>query len=111
MERNCLLQRFLRYVQIETTSQADAQGYPSSAGQIELGRLLVEELAAIGLADARQDRHGIVLATIPATVMQPAPTIALCCAPRHLARDERGWREAASHRALRWRRYRAAGGS
>ena len=67
MNQHRLLQRFLRYVQIDTTAQADAESYPSSPGQLELGRLLVEELQALGLADARQDEHGIVLATIPAT--------------------------------------------
>jgi tripeptide aminopeptidase len=74
MER--LLDRFLRYVRIETTAVEGAAGYPSSAGQRELGRLLRDELLAIGLVDARQDEHGIVLATLPATCKRPAPTIA-----------------------------------
>ena len=67
MNQHRLLQRFLRYVQIDTTAVADAEGYPSSPGQLELGRMLAEELQALGIADARQNRHGIVLATIPAT--------------------------------------------
>ena len=79
MNRDRLLQRFLRYVQIDTTAQPEAEGYPSSAGQLELGRLLLKELQALGLADARQDQHGIVMATIPATGKKgTAPTIALC---------------------------------
>ncbi|MBN2476890.1 MAG: peptidase T [Pirellulales bacterium] len=73
-----LLDRFLRYVKIDTTACDAAEDYPSSPGQLELGRLLVEELRAIGLDDAQQDEHGIVLATVPATVEGPAPTIALC---------------------------------
>lgn len=72
-----LLQRFLRYVKIETTANPDAEGYPSSSGQLELGRLLAEELREIGLADARQNEHGIVMATVPATVKH-APTVAFC---------------------------------
>ena len=75
---NRLLQRFLRYVQIDTTAQPDAAGYPSSAGQLELGRLLTEELLELGLKDARQNEHGIVFATLPATVAGKAPTIAFC---------------------------------
>ena len=67
MNQARLLQRFLRYVQVNTTAQADAPNYPSSPGQLELGRLLADELRAIGLPDARQNQHGIVLATIPAT--------------------------------------------
>jgi tripeptide aminopeptidase len=72
-----LLDRFCRYVRIDTQADESAKTYPSSPGQLELGRLLAEELRALGLADAEQDEHGIVLATIPATVHHPAPTIAL----------------------------------
>jgi tripeptide aminopeptidase len=68
MNPNRLLQRFLRYIEIDTTAQPDASGYPSSAGQLELGRLLTEELLALGLKDARQNEHGIVFATIPASI-------------------------------------------
>ena len=71
MDRNRLLQRFLRYVKIDTTAQPDAEGYPSSAGQLDLGRLLVEELLALGVADARQNQHGIVMGTIPAAKVSP----------------------------------------
>jgi tripeptide aminopeptidase len=73
-----LLQRFLRYVQIDTTAGLNSADYPSSAGQLELGRLLVAELQTLGTADAQQNPHGIVLATIPATVSHDSPTIALC---------------------------------
>ncbi len=78
MTKHRLLERFLRYVQIDTTAQADAANYPSSPGQLELGRLLVAELQAQGISDARQNGHGIVLATVPATAVGAAPTIALC---------------------------------
>lgn len=81
MNAQRLLERFLRYVRIDTTAVADVEGYPSSPGQLELGRLLVEELQALGLADARQNQHGIVLATVPASATEGgrfAPVIALC---------------------------------
>jgi tripeptide aminopeptidase len=77
MNRQRLLDRFLRYVRIDTTAREGAGSYPSSPGQIELGRLLVEELRALGIA-ARQDRHGVVLATIPPTSDRPAEVIAYC---------------------------------
>jgi len=70
-----LLDRFCRYVKIETTAVERTDAYPSSPGQLELGRMLTEELRAMKLADANQDAHGIVSATIPATV-EGAPTIA-----------------------------------
>ena len=77
IDSESLLQRFLRYVQIDTMANDSAKQIPSSAGQLELGRLLVAELQQLGLADARQDEHGIVTATVPATIERSAPVIAL----------------------------------
>jgi tripeptide aminopeptidase len=74
MER--LLDRFCRYVRIDTQADETATTYPSSPGQLELGRMLVAELKGMGIRDAAVDEHGIVLATIPATASRPAPTIA-----------------------------------
>ncbi len=77
MNPSRLLQRFLRYVQIDTTADDSTDRYPSSPGQWELGQLLIEELSAIGLDNAHQDRHGLVWATIPATCSHPVPVVAL----------------------------------
>ena len=76
MNHERLLQRFLRYVRIDTTAGDGSKGYPSSAGQLELGRVLAAELRQIGLADAEQDRYGIVLATLPSTCRRQVPVIA-----------------------------------
>lgn len=65
--RDRVLERFLRYVQIDTQSVEEAESYPSTAKQFDLLRPLVEELRAIGLADAAIDEWGYVMATIPAT--------------------------------------------
>ncbi|HEX4149679.1 MAG TPA: peptidase T [Pirellulales bacterium] len=70
-----LLARFLRYVQFDTTAVPDASTYPSSAGQWELGRLLVGELQTLGLADISQSDHAIIVATLPATSQRPIPAI------------------------------------
>lgn len=70
-----LLDRFLRYVKVETTAVEQTDKYPSSSGQLELGKMLAAELAALGIKDAGVDEHGIVMGTIPATV-KGAPTIA-----------------------------------
>ena len=70
-----LLERFLRYVKIGTAADADSATYPSSSGQLELGRLLVEELSGMSVEDVQQDEHGLVWATIPATIPGPLPTI------------------------------------
>jgi tripeptide aminopeptidase len=69
-------ERFLRYVRIDTQSDEDSDTYPSTAKQLDLLRLLVDELAEIGLADAAIDEHGYVTASIPATVGHEVPTIA-----------------------------------
>ena len=65
-------------MRIDTTASPGETKYPSSPGQLELGRLLVEELQAIGNRDARQDEHGVVLATVPGTVARPAAGDRLC---------------------------------
>jgi tripeptide aminopeptidase len=70
-----LLDRFLRYVQIDTQADDRTTAYPSSPGQLVLGAILRDELLALGLTDARQDEHGLVFATIPGNV-SGAPTIA-----------------------------------
>jgi tripeptide aminopeptidase len=71
-----LLDRFLRYVRIDTQSARDRTGSPSTPGQLELARMLVGELQAIGVEDAFLDDNGYVVATLPATV-EEAPAIGL----------------------------------
>jgi tripeptide aminopeptidase len=71
-----LLDRFCRYVRIDTQADESATTYPSSPGQLDLGRLLAGELKELGLRDAAQDDHGIVMATVPATVSRLAPVVA-----------------------------------
>src|SRR5207248_2047720 len=71
-----LLDRFCRYVRFDTRADEQATTYPSSPGQLVLGKMLVEELSAIGLKDAVQDEHGIVTASLPATMKRAVPTIA-----------------------------------
>lgn len=73
---NPLLERFCRYVRIDTQAIEGAETFPSSQGQLDLGRLLVQELLDLGLDDVMQDDFGIVMATIPATVPHTAPVMA-----------------------------------
>src|SRR2546423_11502193 len=76
-----LLGRFLRYVQIDTTADDRAASYPSSPGQLTLGKLLADELREMGLKDVEHDAHGLVWATMAATVKsnrdKPLPVVAL----------------------------------
>jgi tripeptide aminopeptidase len=72
-----VLERFQRYVRIDTQAARDRTGSPSTPGQLEFGRLLARELTAIGLADAALDDNGYVTATLPATGEGPSPTVGL----------------------------------
>lgn len=60
-----VLERFLRYVQIDTQSDPNSETFPSTGKQRNLSNLLAEELRALGVADAHADEHGYVYATIP----------------------------------------------
>src|SRR3954468_15304244 len=68
-------ERFLRYVRIDTQSDEDSQTYPSTAKQLDLLRLLADELRELGL-EAEIDEHGYVTGTLPSTVDHETPTIA-----------------------------------
>jgi tripeptide aminopeptidase len=70
-----LLDRFLRYVKVETTAVEETDKYPSSEGQLELGKMLAREMEDLGLEHVGVDKHGIVMGTISGTV-DTAPTIA-----------------------------------
>ena len=60
-----VLARFLRYVRIDTQSSRERVRSPSTAGQLDLGRVLVSELREAGLEDAELDANGYVTATLP----------------------------------------------
>jgi tripeptide aminopeptidase len=75
LETSTLLERFLRYVRIDTKADEKSSTYPSSPGQLVLGAMLRDELLAMGLKDAVQNEYGLVFATVPGNV-PGAPTIA-----------------------------------
>ena len=60
-----LLERFQRYVRVDTQSSPETGAEPSTPGQLELGRMLVDELGEIGVEDAAMDDGGFVFATLP----------------------------------------------
>ena len=69
------LERFLRYVQIDTQSDPHSESYPSTAKQLDLLRLLADELRELGLEDVTLDDYGYVFATVPATTDRELPTV------------------------------------
>ncbi|MCS3730200.1 peptidase T [Bradyrhizobium betae] len=71
-------ERFLRYVTIDTQSDPESPSSPSTEKQKDLGRVLVTELKAIGIADAHLDDYGYVYGTIPANTDKKVPVICFC---------------------------------
>jgi tripeptide aminopeptidase len=73
------LDRFLRYVQIDTQSDPESTTFPSTEKQKDLSRVLLAELHDMGLADADMDQWGYVYATVPATSDKTnIPVICFC---------------------------------
>jgi len=72
------LERFLRYVQIDTQSDLESNTYPSTAKQKDLGNILVEELKEIGIEDAHLDEFGYVYATLESNTDKKVPVICFC---------------------------------
>ncbi len=62
-----IIERFLKYVSFETTSDEYSESCPSSPKELELGKYIAAELAEIGLCDAHMDERGYVYAYLPAT--------------------------------------------
>ncbi len=78
MQTQTILERFLRYVQIDTQSDPESKTIPSTAKQKDLGKLLADELLGLGLSDAHLDPYGYVYATIPANTDKQVPVICFC---------------------------------
>ncbi|WP_370547619.1 peptidase T [Edwardsiella tarda] len=72
---NNLLDRFLNYVSFDTQSKPGVRQVPSTEGQLKLARVLQSELMALGLEQVTLSEHGCVMATLPANVDWPVPTI------------------------------------
>jgi len=70
-----LIERFFRYVKVDTASDANSPTQPSTTKQLDLARMLAEELRALGLSDAHLDEYGYVYATLPGNVGYKVPTI------------------------------------
>ncbi|RYL94112.1 peptidase T [Sporolactobacillus sp. Y61] len=70
-----IIKRFTSYVKVNTQSNDDQPGCPSTPGQLVLARRLVDELHEIGMADVTMDKNGYVMATLPANSDKKVPTI------------------------------------
>ena len=73
--RKNILERFLRYVKIDTQSAEGQQGVPSTEKQFDLARLLKAEMESMGLKDVSLDEHCYVMGTLPANTDEKLPRI------------------------------------
>jgi tripeptide aminopeptidase len=72
-EQRALLERFLRYVQVDTQSDEHSPTHPSTDKQKNLARVLVAEFKALGCADAAMAESGHVVATVPSNLPPDHP--------------------------------------
>lgn len=70
-----IIERFTKYVQVDTQSNEDSTTCPTTPGQLTLARMLVEELKQIGMEDVTIDDNGYVMATLPSNTDKEVPTI------------------------------------
>lgn len=70
-----VIEKFLRYVKVDTESMSDVEQFPSTEKQKNLGRMLVEELKEMGAEDPQMDEYGYVYSAIPATMEDNGPVI------------------------------------
>jgi tripeptide aminopeptidase len=75
MKVDTLLDRFIRYVKIDTQSAEESSAHPSTPGQMELARLLKQELQELGLSNVRLSDKGYVMAELPANTDKDLPVI------------------------------------
>jgi tripeptide aminopeptidase len=70
--------RLMRYVKVDTQSDPESHDSPTTAKQMDLSKILVAELLAMGVSDAHLDEFGYVYATIPATTDKQVPVVCFC---------------------------------
>jgi tripeptide aminopeptidase len=73
-----LTDRFFRYVRIDTQSDPSSNSQPSTSKQLDLSRLLLDELNSLGLTETELDENGYVYASIPSNSIKPVPVICFC---------------------------------
>ena len=67
--------KFLRYIAVETTSDENGTTHPSSLKELDLSRMLVEEMKKMGIQDASLDENGYVMGTIPSNIDKKVPVL------------------------------------
>ncbi|MEI6092249.1 MAG: peptidase T [bacterium] len=72
VDREYLLDAFIRYVKVNTTSKEITDTIPTTKGQFELGKIIVQDLKKLGITDIEHDKNGYVVARVKGNVKAPA---------------------------------------
>lgn len=72
---SAVLDRFIKYIKIDTESSRDSDTFPSTAKQLDLARILKDELVEMGLQGVVLDEYGYVMATLPPNIEKPVPVV------------------------------------
>ncbi|GLI55739.1 peptidase T [Propionigenium maris DSM 9537] len=70
-----LVERFLKYVKIDTQSNEESTTCPSTEKQFDLAKVIIEDLKEIGMSDVSMDENGYIMATLPSNVDKEVPTV------------------------------------
>lgn len=73
--KNEIIERFTKYVKVDTQSSEASSSVPTTQGQLELGNILVKELEEIGMGEVTIDQNGYVMATLPSNTTKDMATI------------------------------------
>ncbi|MBC1458825.1 peptidase T [Listeria newyorkensis] len=73
--KNEIIERFTKYVKVDTQSSEASSSVPTTQGQLELGNILVKELKEIGMEEVTIDQNGYVMATLPSNTTKDMATI------------------------------------
>ena len=79
INKEALIERFMRYVQIDTQSDPESNSFPTTEKQKDLSKILAAELQTMGLLNVELDEFGYVYATIPGNSEKVnIPSICFC---------------------------------
>ena len=70
-----VVEKFIKYVKLETSSKEESKTVPSTEGQLILGKELAKELVTIGLIDVTVDENGYIMATLPSNTDKQVPVL------------------------------------
>ncbi|MGM0549052.1 MAG: peptidase T [Bacillota bacterium] len=72
---NKIIERFKKYIAVDTRSDSNSETVPSTKGQLKLGKILIEELKELGLENIIQTEKGYIYASLAANIEEEVPTI------------------------------------